>query len=449
MNGDGLDDLIVGAPYDDPNGSNSGASFVVFGKSDGTAVELSAVEAGTGGFVINGVSAGDTSGWSASSAGDVNGDGLDDLIVGASRDDPNGSNSGASFVVFGKSDGTAVELSDVEAGTGGGFVINGVSAVDLMGRSVSSAGDVNGDGLDDLIVGAYFDDPNGSNSGASFVVFGKSDGTPVELSAVEPDTGTGGFVINGVSEGDQSGSSVSSAGDVNGDGFDDLIVGAFGNDSNGSNSGASFVVFGKSDGAAVELQTLPVMMTGFQIKGVSAEDISGFSVSSAGDVNGDGFDDLIVGAPNDDPNGAASGASFVVFGANITGAATRVGTVGDDALTGTAGNDVIFAGLGDDTLDGGGGTDRLSGGAGADTFTLRNLDGTTTIIDFSAGTGLGTEGDVLDVSAFGLADFAAFMALASSEGPGNHDTRINLDGDTVVILQDVRLEELVASNVTL
>ena len=118
----------------------------------------------------------------------------------------------------------AVELSDVEDGTGGGFVINGVSASDNSGNSVSSAGDVNGDGFDDLIVGAFGDDPNGDISGASFVVFGKTDGSAVELSDVEG--GAGGFVINGVSVDDNSGYSVSGAGDVNGDGFDDLIVGA-------------------------------------------------------------------------------------------------------------------------------------------------------------------------------------------------------------------------------
>ena len=81
-------------------------------------------------------------------------------------------------------DGTAVELSDIEAGSGG-FVINGVSTDDRSGFSVSSAGDVNGDGLDDLIVGARGDDPNGEQSGASFVVFGKADGAAVELAAIE------------------------------------------------------------------------------------------------------------------------------------------------------------------------------------------------------------------------------------------------------------------------
>jgi VCBS repeat-containing protein len=406
-----------------------------------SAIELSDVEAGTGGFVINGVSEYDESGFSVSSAGDVNGDGFDDLIVGARRDDPNGTSSGASFVVFGKTDGTAVALSDVEAGNGG-FVINGVSAGDEAGFSISSAGDVNGDGFDDLIVGALGDDPNGTSSGASFVVFGKTDGTAVELSAVE--AGNGGFVINGVSEGDFSGRSVNSAGDVNGDGFDDLIVGAPYDDPNGSSSGASFVVFGKTDGTAVELSDIEAGTGGFVINGVSEGDQSGFSVSSAGDVNGDGFDDLIVGACFDDPNGKNSGASFVVFGGNFSGAVTKIGTVGDDSMSGTTANDVIFAGTGNDTLDSGGGNDRLSGGAGADTFTLRNLDGTATVIDFD-----GAEGDRLNVSDFGFADFSTFQALLTAEGPGGHDTRITLDADTVVILENITPDDLVASHVML
>jgi hypothetical protein len=435
VNGDGFDDLIVGAKGAGTNGS--GASYVVFGKTDGTPVELSEIEnTGTGGFVINGVSSGDNVGRSVSSAGDVNGDGLDDLIVGASGDDPSGNaNSGSSFVVFGKTDGTAVELSTIEVGTGG-FVINGVSTGDYSGFSVSSAGDVNGDGFDDLIVGAMGDDPNGSYSGASFVVFGKTDGTKVELSAIE--VGTDGFVINGVSANDRSGFSVSSAGDVNGDGLDDLIVGAWGDDPNGNaNSGASFVVFGKKDGTAVELSTIEAGTGGFVINGVATGDESGRSVSPAGDVNGDGYDDLIVGAPG-------ANASFVVFGGNFTGAVTEVGTTGDDTLTGTATNNVIFAGTGDDTLDGGGGADVLSGGAGADTFTLRNLDGTTTVIDFDS-----SEGDLLDVSDFGLADFAAFEALLTPEGSGGHDTRITFDANTVVILENITPDDLVVSHVML
>ena len=377
VNGDGFDDLIIGARYDDPNGGSSGASFVVFGKADGSAVELSDIESNTnpGGFVINGVSAGDESGYSVSSAGDVNGDGFDDLIIGARLDDPNGNNnSGASFVVFGKTDGSAVDLSDIESNANtDGFVINGASTLDESGFSVSSAGDVNGDGFDDLIIGAPYDDPNGGFSGASFVVFGKTDGSAVELSDIEGDTNSGGFVINGVSGFDQSGREVSSAGDVNGDGFDDVIVGVFGDDPNGSSSGASFVVFGKTDGSVVELSDVEDGTGGFVINGVSASDQSGRSVSGAGDVNGDGFDDLIVGAPYDDPNGVYSGASFVVFGGDFQNLLTEVGTTGADTLTGTVDADQLIGGTGDDTLTGEGGADVLRGGAGDDVLAVSDL----------------------------------------------------------------------------
>ncbi|MGD1867218.1 MAG: integrin alpha, partial [Phormidesmis sp.] len=127
---------------------------------------------GSNGFVLNGIAGGDRSGFSVSSAGDINGDGLDDLIIGAYYADPNGNRSGASYVVFGSDVpfSGAVELSSLDGSNG--FVLNGIAGGDLSGRSVSSAGDINGDDIDDLIIGASAADPNGSQSGESYVVFG-------------------------------------------------------------------------------------------------------------------------------------------------------------------------------------------------------------------------------------------------------------------------------------
>ncbi|PLX38238.1 MAG: hypothetical protein C0606_08460 [Hyphomicrobiales bacterium] len=377
INGDGFDDLIVGAFGADPNGDASGASYVVFGKASGFAanLELSSLD-GANGFQINGETVDDNSGHSVSSAGDINGDGFDDLIVGAPYADPNGVASGASYVVFGKASGFAanLELSSLD-GTNG-FQINGGAADDRSGWSVSSAGDINGDGFDDLILGADFADPNGDLSGASYVVFGQASGfaASLELSSLD---GTNGFQINGEATGDQSGHSVSSAGDVDGDGYDDLIIGSFGADPNGDLSGASYVVFGKASGftANLELSSLGGI-NGFQINGEAAGDQSGVSVSGAGDVNGDGFDDLIIGASHADPNGDGSGASYVVFGGPgavdpIIGGDTDdslIGGEGDDYIDGGDGRDEILGNGGDDTLIGGSGKDTIYGGTGADSI---------------------------------------------------------------------------------
>lgn len=381
VNGDGLDDLVVGAPGTGPNGEQFGKSYVVFGKADNSSVELSDVRAGTGGFAINGEMEDDGAGFPVSDAGDVNGDGLADLIVGASAADPNGESSGKSYVVFGKADGTAVSLSDVANGIGG-FVLNGEATYDESGWSVSSAGDVNGDGLADLIVGAQGADPNGNSSGKSYVVFGKTDGSAVNLSDVA--AGNGGFVINGEGQSSISGGSVSSAGDVNGDGLDDLIVGtnpltAIGvlaaiAGSQPVPTFKSYVVFGKTDGTSVELSDVATGIGGFALE---KDYLSSYSVSGAGDVNGDGFDDVLIGTPFTYPNGGVpdnSGQSYVLYGGDFTGALTQQGGTSDDLLIGTAAADVIVAGQGNDTLIGNGGSDILYAGAGDDVITISDLN---------------------------------------------------------------------------
>ena len=321
IDGDGIDDLIIGAPY-----AGTGAGYVVFGSDEGLAHPLSLSDLdGSNGFKINGVSAGDSLGISVSAAGDINGDEIDDLIIGAILAGTPGDYAGASYVVFGSDEAWAGSLNLSSLDGSNGFAINGVSDQDSLGNSVSAAGDINGDGIDDLVIGAPDADPNGDSSGASYVVFGSDLAwtSPLNLSGLD---GGNGFAIYGVSAGDQSGISVSSAGDINVDGFADLIIGALLSDPNGDDSGASYVVFGSDQEwtSTLNLSSLDGG-NGFAIYGVSAGDNSGTSVSAAGDINVDGFDDLIIGAPLADPNGDGSGASYVVYG----------GGIGDD--------DIIFA----------------------------------------------------------------------------------------------------------
>ncbi|MEH2432671.1 MAG: integrin alpha, partial [Nostoc sp.] len=127
-----------------------------------------------------------------------------------------------------------------------GFIINAIAAGDLSGNSVSNGGDINGDGIDDLIIGAYSASPNGNfRAGQSYVVFGgRNLGSSGSLNPSDLN-GTNGFIINGIAANDDSGNSVSNAGDINNDGIDDLIIGASGASPNGKKfAGQSYVVFG-------------------------------------------------------------------------------------------------------------------------------------------------------------------------------------------------------------
>ncbi|MGF2035538.1 MAG: hypothetical protein RMZ43_009515 [Nostoc sp. CmiVER01] len=323
VNSDGIDDLIIGAFFADPNGIKSGQGYVVFGKRTGWSATLNLSDLnGANGFAINGIAADDILGRSVSSAGDVNSDGIADLIIGAYRADSNGDDSGQSYVVFGKKTGWSATLNLSDLNGANGFAINGIAAEDSSGFSVSSAGDVNSDGIADLIIGAQKADPNGYNSGQSYVVFGKKTGWSATLNLSDLN-GANGFAINGINEGDESGVSVSSAGDVNSDGIDDLIIGADGADPNGYLSGQSYVVFGKRTGwsATFNLSDLNGA-NGFAINAINESDFLGFSVSSAGDVNSDGIDDLIIAADSASPNGYLSGQSYVLFGKRTGWSAT-------------------------------------------------------------------------------------------------------------------------------
>jgi len=320
VNGDGIGDLIVGAVDASPNGeSGAGESYVVFGSTAGFASQFDLSELdGTNGFRINGIEGGDESGYSVSAAGDINGDGIDDVMVGAQNAEANGYNrAGQTYIVFGSTAGFAAEIDASALDGTNGFQIDGIVGGDLAGISVSAAGDVNGDGIDDIVIGAERADVGAETAaGQSYVVFGSTAGFPAsfDLSGLD---GSNGFQINGIDEQDRSGLPVSAAGDVNGDGIGDVLIGAPDADPNGrSGAGESYVVFGSTAGFASQIDLSDLDGTnGFRINGIDTNDDSGDSVSAAGDVNGDGIGDIIIGADNADPNGQnLAGESYVVFG---------------------------------------------------------------------------------------------------------------------------------------
>jgi Ca2+-binding RTX toxin-like protein len=516
FNGDGWDDVVIGAPRVDPGGVDAGAAYLVFGAAGGfgPTFGLSALD-GLDGFRMNGTAAGDFAGYGVTGAGDMNGDGFADLVVGTRHININGffiggesyvvfgsaagfgpekalaeldgadgfrisgqlgqrlqavhsaagdvngdgygdllvgapiygAERGAAYLIFGTASGFASNLDVATLDGSDGFQMTGQYSTELAGFSVSGAGDVNGDGFDDMVIGA----PGKGDTGKSYVVFGRGEGFASEVFLAALD-GTDGFLITGEGQGHLSGYSVSGAGDINGDGFADVLIGRSGP----SPSGAAYVLFGTSTGFASHLHLSSLDGTnGFQVSGISTIDEYGVEVSDAGDMNGDGYDDFIIGAGWDPASGFKSGTAYVVFGraggfgsdfdlgsidgsngfeiissaydelgwsvdaagdvngdgfadvivgapaadgignVNGPGAAYVVfgrdflnlvdfnGGIAADLLTGTGAAESFVGGEGGDTLSGGGGADVFRGGAGDDRIEI--ADGAFLDVDGGSG----------------------------------------------------------------
>ncbi len=255
-------------------------------------------------------------GISVAGAGDVNGDGYADVIVGAYQYDAGQTDEGAAFVFLGSANGIASGNSTTAAAQ---LESDQVGA--QLGVGVAGAGDVNGDGYADVIVGAFGYDAGQTNEGAAFVFLGSASG----VASGSPATAAAQL------ESDQAdaylGFSVAGAGDVNGDGYADVIVGAHLFDAGKTNEGAAFVFLGSARGVASGNPTTAAA----QLESDQENAQLGRSVAGAGDVNGDGYADVIVGAFGYDAGQTNEGAAFVFLGSargvasgNPTTAAARV-----------------------------------------------------------------------------------------------------------------------------
>jgi MYXO-CTERM domain-containing protein len=279
VNGDGYGDVIVGAWFFANGETDEGRAFVYVGSASGLST--------TAVWTAESNQAGAQFGYSVASAGDVNGDGFGDVIVGAYRFDDGETDEGRAFVYLGSASGlsAAAAWTAESDQTGANF-----------GVSVASAGDVNGDGYGDVIVGAWFFDNGQTDEGRAFVYLGSTSGLSMAAAwTAESNQATAYF-----------GSSVSFAGDVNGDGYGDVVVGAiyFGNGQ--TNEGRAFVYLGSASG----LSTAAAWTAESNQAGANF----GVCVASAGDVNGDGYGDVIIGAINFDNGEPDEGRAFVYLG---------------------------------------------------------------------------------------------------------------------------------------
>ncbi len=323
--GDGVGDLVVGAPNDDDGGENRGAVWILFINTNGTVKSHQKISATQGGFIGELVDH-THFGNSVTALGDLDGDGVDDMAVGAWGDDDGGENRGAVWVLLLNTDGT-VKTHQKISDTQGGFT-GALADLATFGGSVAAIDDYDGDRVGDLAVGAPGDDDGGPFCGAVWILFMNTDGT---VKSHQKISNTQGGFTGKLDDDDRFGASLASMGDLDGDGVGDLAVGAWFDDDGGANTGAVWLLFLNTDGAVKSHQKISATQGGFT--GMLDDDdwfgVAG--VASLGDLDGDGAGDLAVGAPHDDDGGANRGAMWILF---LDGAGACPWDLNDDELVG-------------------------------------------------------------------------------------------------------------------
>jgi hypothetical protein len=284
VDGDGMDDVLMGVWGSDNTRENAGAVYVYYSPFSNSAPDA----------MIIGSATGDAAGWSVACAGDVDGDGFEDVIVGAPKNSAASSNAGAAHLVYGPIVGNIDLYHDADA------TFFGEEGSDLAGGTVAGIGDINGDGYDDIMVGATYNKGTiGNGAGAAYIVFGPVSGF-YNLSYA--DAKLAGTEVNAFAR------NVAAAGDVDGDGTVDVIVGAHGVDAGGTDRGRAYLFYGPVSG------TYGLNAADTTVSGNNDNDWLGLAVAGAGDLNNDGYDDILIGAPQADNGGADSGAAYLFYG---------------------------------------------------------------------------------------------------------------------------------------
>ena len=298
VNGDGFDDLLIGAYENDEAGQGAGQAYLILGKTTGWGYGVSLAQADAS---FLGEAPGDGAGFRIDGAGDVNADGFRDFLIVSPENNEGGNNAGQAYLIFGKAHGWT---SDGDLGLADASFL-GETAGDGL-RTVAGAGDVNGDGYDDILAAGVSNDENGPLAGQVYLILGGAGGWSPDVSLGVADAS-----FWGEHPGDELGSRMASAGDVNGDGLDDLLLGSPFNDEGGNLAGQVYLVLGRQSGWTMDT---PVHQADASFIGEAEGDWAGVSLNGAGDVDGDGLDDIVISAMGNSEAGNQSGQVYLVFG---------------------------------------------------------------------------------------------------------------------------------------
>jgi len=343
VDGDGLRDVLVG---------DHGLSrvYLFYGAGLGATSELTVDEADV---VLVGEDPADWVGWRIANGGDVDGDGLDDLLVGAWSHPDGGTNAGKAYLVLAASLPPSGELDLAWAD----YQFVGAPG-ERLGSAVALGEDVDGDGLSEVLLGAYTNGDAGNNAGKAYLYLSSSLGWDGDLGSADADYSFAGEAAN-----DRAGVSAAFAGDVDGDGLEDLLIGGYNNDAGGNNAGRAYLVLAASLGADPDLSLADADHI---LTGAAASENAGIRVAAAGDVDGDGFGDLLIGANGANHAGNGTGKAYLVLAASL-GAADVSLADADHALLGEAAGDFAGSAVGSaGDVDGDGLADVLVGAWGND-----------------------------------------------------------------------------------
>lgn len=300
VDGDGLDDLFLGAVGEDSGGEDAGSAWLFLASSLGSSGSFDQDEAD---LQLVGEAAGDEAGTEVT-GGDLDGDGLSELILSAPMEDSAASCAGAVYVVLGSGLGTgSLDLSAAD------YRILGEAECDQLGTVLDARGDVDGDGQADLLLTARYNDETASKAGKAWLFSGASltGSTPGDLDAGDAD-----WMVVGEAAGDQLGVAAILAGDLDNDGLDDVLIGADGHDGGATAGGSAWLLLSRylpTAGSGVDTVS---DIYAHQFQGVeTSERATSGGLQPAGDLDGDGLGDIVVGAPGSDLAASDAGTVYV------------------------------------------------------------------------------------------------------------------------------------------